>query len=183
MPGFNWFDFVIIIMLLVGMAVGYSQGLIRQLIGIFALYVALVLAMQFFRALSQAAAGLLRVAPNTLSNMVAFFVIFFLALSLVNFLGRDAYKATRLRLAPLLDRISGMALGVASMWIILCVVVSVIVFAVSTQSWLQSDSIRQILANGVSGSQLAKLTDSTVSLVVLTVQPWLPGGLPALFNF
>jgi len=98
-------------------------------------------------------------------------------------LGRDAYKATRLRLAPLLDRISGMALGVASMWIILCVVVSVIVFAVSTQSWLQSDSIRQILANGVSGSQLAKLTDSTVSLVVLTVQPWLPGGLPALFNF
>ena len=47
MPGFNWFDFVIIVMLLAGMAIGYSQGLVRQLIGILALYVALALSIYF----------------------------------------------------------------------------------------------------------------------------------------
>lgn len=180
---FNWFDFVIIVCLLAGMAIGYNQGLIRQMIGLVALYVALVLATQFFRLLSQTAAGILQVAPNTLFNMIAFFALFFLVLSLISYLAHDAYKATRIRFWPLLDHGTGMILGVASMWIILCVSVGVILFAVKTQGWLENETARLILESGVTNSRLAPLTESTLPMVIVAIQPWLPSGLPALFQF
>lgn len=183
MAGFNWFDILIIILLLAGMAIGYSQGLIRQLIGLLVLYIALVLATQFFRVLSQTIAGVIQIAPNTLTNMLAFFFLFFVALSILNFLARDAYKATRIRLLPFLDHTTGMVLGVVSMWIILSVSVSVLLFAVGTQGWLQAESTRQILETGVKNSRLAQLTQSVLPIIVVTIQPWLPSGLPALFKF
>lgn len=183
MAGFNWFDFVIIVCLLAGMAIGYSQGLIRQMIGFAVLYVALVLATQFFRVLSQTVAGLLQVAPNTLFNMVAFFTLFLLASGVINFFAQDAYKSTRIRLAPFLDHTTGMVLGVLSMWLFLSVSVSVMVFATGTQTWLQGEGFRQVLGNGLDNSRLAKLTESTLPIVIMTIQPWLPNGLPALFHF
>ena len=182
MADFNWFDILIIVLLLLGMAIGYSQGLIRQLIGLAAVYVALILATQFFRNLSQGLAGLLRVPPNTLSNMLAFFALFLLALTIINFLAQDAYKSTRLRILPFLDHISGMLLGVVSMWFIISILVSVMTFAVGTQTWLQGESTRQFLLNGLSNSRVAPLTESALSFVLVTLQPWLPGGLPALFS-
>ena len=183
MAGFNWFDILIIVLLLAGMAIGYSQGLIRQVIGLLVLYVALVLATQFFRVLSQGLAGLLQLAPNTLTNMLAFFALFFLALTIINFLARDAYKATRIRLLPLLDHTTGMVLGVVSMWILISVSISVMLFAVGTQGWLQGESARQLLESGLKNSRLAQLTQSVLPLIVVTIQPWLPSGLPALFKF
>ncbi|MBI4675236.1 MAG: CvpA family protein [Chloroflexi bacterium] len=183
MAGFNWFDIVIIGCLLAGMAVGYAQGLIRQLIGLAALYVSLVLATQFFRFLSQTIAGILHVAPNTLFNMIGFFVIFFLALSITNFMALDAYKATRIRLAPWFDHITGMVLGVVSMWIIVSVSVSVLAFAVGTQGWLQAETTRAVVEDGLTNSRLAQLTQSMLPSIVTLLQPWLPSGLPALFQF
>lgn len=183
MAGFNWFDFVIIVCLLTGMAIGYAQGLIRQLIGLAALYVALVLATQFFRFLSQTIAGILHVAPNTLFNMIAFFSIFFFSLAIINFLALDAYRATRIRIAPWLDHTTGMIVGVISMWIIVSVSVSVLTFAVGTQGWLQAEATRKIVADGITNSRLAQLTQTTLPSIVTLLQPWLPSGLPALFQF
>lgn len=183
MAGFNWFDIVIIVCLLAGMAIGYAQGLVRQLIGLAALYVSLVLATQFFRFPSQTVANILRVAPNTLFNMIAFFAIFFIALAIINFIALDAYKATRIRIAPWLDHSTGMIVGVISMWIIVSVSVSVLTFAVGTQGWLQAEATREIVADGITNSRLAQLTQATLPSIVAFVQPWLPTGLPALFQF
>lgn len=183
MAGFNWFDFVIIVCLLTGMAIGYAQGLIRQLIGLAALYVALVLATQFFRFLSQTIANIMHTAPNTLFNMIAFFAIFFFALAIINFLALDAYRATRIRIAPWLDHTTGMIVGVISMWIIVSVSVSVLTFAVGTQGWLQAEATRKIVADGITNSRLAQLTQTTLPSIVTLLQPWLPSGLPALFQF
>jgi uncharacterized membrane protein required for colicin V production len=179
----NWVDLVIVVCLLVGMAVGYAQGLIRQLIGLAVLYVALVLATQFFRVLSQTLAGLLDLAPNTLFNMISFFAIFFAALALLNFLALDAYRATHIRLTPLLDHTTGLILGVVSMWIIVSISISVLLFAVGTQGWLQAETTRALLENGLENSRLAQQTQATLPSIVVTIKPWLPSGLPALFQF
>lgn len=183
MAGINWVDIVIIVCLLIGMAIGYQQGVIRQLIGLVVLYIALILATQFFRVLSQWLAGLLRVPPNTLSNMIAFFVIFLLALTLINFLAQDAYKSTRIRLMPFIDHTAGLILGVLSMWIILSVSIGVITFAVGAEGWLQAETTRALIENGVKSSRLAQLTEATLPTIIAAIQPWLPSGLPALFNF
>lgn len=183
MGGFNWVDFVIIIMLLAGMALGFAQGLVRQLIGLVALYIGLVLATQFFRPLSQTAANVMTIAPNTLSNAAAFFVILFAAMSVVNYFGMDAYKSTKIRLIPFLDQITGIFLGVFSMWIIVSVAVNVLVFAANTQIWPgNSETFRLLLRSGLEQSRLGEVTSTTLPMIVSTLRPWLPSGLPALFD-
>jgi uncharacterized membrane protein required for colicin V production len=183
MGGFNWIDIVILILLLSGMAIGFAQGLIRQLIGLAAMYIGLVLATQFFRPLSQAGADVMNTVPNTLSNAVSFFVILFIAMSLVNYFGLDAYKSTKVRLIPFLDQITGMFLGVVSMWIILSVAVNVLTFAANTQIWPgNSEPFRIMFRNGLEESRLAEVTSTTLPMIVSTIRPWLPGGMPALFD-
>jgi len=182
MSGFNWLDFILIVLLLIGMAVGYAQGLIRQLIGLGALYVALVLATTFFRWLSQTFAQIWKVQPNTLTNAIAFFVILFLVMAIVNFLGIDAYKTTKLRLMPFLDHITGMLLGVLSMWIIITIGVSVLSFSVNTQNWLNAETAQLIIKSGLATSQVAIVTNATLPMIVDTIRVWLPTGLPAVFN-
>jgi membrane protein required for colicin V production len=183
MGGFNWVDIVIIILLLTGMAIGFTQGLIRQLIGLVALYIGLVLATQFFRPLSQAGADVMNTAPNTLSNAAAFFVILIAAMSVINYFALDAYKSTKIRLIPFLDQITGIFLGVLSMWIVLSVAVNVLAFAANTQVWPgNSETFRLVLRNGLEQSRLVEVTSTTLPMIVSTIRPWLPGGLPALFD-
>ncbi|HZQ09711.1 MAG TPA: CvpA family protein [Anaerolineae bacterium] len=182
MSGFNWVDFILIVFLLVGMAVGYAQGLVRQLIGLFALYVALVLATQFFRALSQLAAQILKMQPNTLTNALAFFAILIFVMAVVNLLALDAYKSTRIRLLPMIDHLGGMLLGVASMWIIASIIVSVLYFSVNTQIWAHAEFPQQVIKAGLDTSQLASVTESTLPMIVSTIRVWMPNGLPALFD-
>lgn len=179
---FNWLDLILIVFLLAGMAVGYAQGFVRQLIGLAAMYVSLVLATQFFRALSQLVGSLLKQPPNTLTNALAFFAILFVAMGIVNFLALDAYKSTRIRVLPLLDHTLGLVLGVASMWILASVVVSVLIFAATTQNWPGAETARAVLRDGLETSSLALITATTLPMVVEAIRPWLPAGLPAVFD-
>ncbi len=183
MSGFNWIDFVLIILLLIGMAVGYAQGFVRQVIGIAALYVGLVLATQFFQGASRLIGNIMHAPPNTLTNAFAFFLIFFVAAAAINFLAMDAYKSTHLRIAPIIDHVTGIVLGVGSMWIITTIALNVLLFAVNTQGWGGSaEGFRIILKNGLETSRVAEVTTYTLPMIVSTIRPWLPGGLPALFQ-
>lgn len=183
MGGFNWLDIIIIILLLSGMAIGFTQGLMRQLIGLAALYIGLVLATQFFRPLSQLLGDALNSPANTLSNAIAFFFILFLIMGIINFFGLDAYKSTKIHILPFVDQLVGMVLGVASSWIVLSVAVNVLVFAVNTQVWPgNAELTRAIIKNGLETSRLAEVTSSTLPMIVSTLRPWLPGGLPAIFQ-
>lgn len=183
MGGFNWLDLVIIVLLLTGMAIGFTQGLVRQLIGLVALYIALVLATQFFRPLSQMFGDALNAPPNTMSNAIAFFFILFLAMGLINYFALDAYKSTKLKIVPFVDQLTGMVLGVASMWIVISVAINVLNFAVNTQIWPGNSEITRVLIkNGLETSRLAEVTFSTLPMIVGTIRPWLPSGLPAIFD-
>jgi len=49
----NWFDLVLVVLVLVGVIVGYIQGLLRQLTGLLALYIGLVMASYFHEAVER----------------------------------------------------------------------------------------------------------------------------------
>ncbi len=141
------------------------------------------MATQFFQPTSRFFGDLLNEPPTTLTNALAFFGIFFLVLSIVNFLALDAYKSTKIRLIPIFDHIGGMLLGVVSMWIILTIATNVLSFAVNTQGWTGSAAgMQAFLKNGLDNSRIAELTASTLPMIVATIRPWLPTGLPALFE-
>ncbi|MBI5955444.1 MAG: CvpA family protein, partial [Chloroflexi bacterium] len=43
----NWLDVLIVALLVLGVAVGFFQGLVRQLLGLLTFYISLVLATQY----------------------------------------------------------------------------------------------------------------------------------------
>lgn len=183
MVGFNWLDFILIVLLLVGMAIGYAQGLLRQVIGLAALYIGAVIATQYFQVLSRGIANFLNTSPDQLTNAVCFFVILFAIMGIINFLAFDAYRVTRLNIFPLLDHLGGMIIGLTSMWILLSLAVNVLQFATTASSWAQVENARQVLSSGLGTSVMVPITTSTLPLIISSIRPWLPAGLPAIFNF
>lgn len=182
MAGFNWVDFILILLLLVGMAIGYAQGILREFVGLIAIYIGLVVATQFFVPLSQTFSSVTKNPPNTLGNAIAFFIILFVVMSIINFIAKDAYRAMRIRTLPGIDHLGGMILGVISMWILVTVFVNVMTFAMTTQAWGSAEGYRLILEAGLTNSRVAELTTSTLPVIVMTIRPWMPGGLPAIFE-
>ncbi len=182
MAGFNWVDIFLIIMLLFGMVVGYRQGLIRELLGLAAIYVSLVIATQFFVPLSLVVSQVTLNPPNTLTNAISFFFILFVGIFVLNLLGQDAYRQLRFKLPSIIDNVTGMFLGVASMWIVISVVVNVLTFAINTQAWGNAEGYRLILSKGITESLISEVTGSTLPMIVATIRLWMPGGMPALFD-
>lgn len=182
MLGFNWVDFILIVLLAVGMALGYAQGLIRQVFGLVAFYLGVVLAAQFFQSFSTIFRDMFHTRNNLFLTAIAFFVTMLAVMVPLNILALDAYRVTRLRVLPVVDYLAGMALGLISMWFLLTVIVTVLYFATSAQTWVQAEWLRQTLRAGIAGSQLARYAASTVPVLITFLRPWLPFGLPAMFS-
>jgi membrane protein required for colicin V production len=178
----NWFDILLIIVLVVGLVIGYVQGLVRQVIGLAALYVGSVLATQYFHVVAGFFVGLFKSTPVTLLNMLGFFTILFIVIALINTLALDAYKLTKLRMIPLLDHLIGMLIGLVSTWLLLTIALNVLAFALSAPSWESGEGLHQLLKNGLGGSHLAEATNATLPSILAVIKPWLPSGLPAIFN-
>lgn len=182
MLGFNWFDITLIALLIVGMAVGYSQGLVRQFIGLAAIYIGLVLGTQFFNVLARWLESIFFTTPSTMINALAFFIILLGSIVIINLLAMDAYKSTRLRLVPALDHAGGMAVGLVSMWLLLTIVINVLIFATGAQAWLKGETLRLFLKAGLDGSQIVGLTSESLPMILASIRPWLPAGMPAIFK-
>src|SRR5512141_1721050 len=103
--GLNWLDLVILILLLVGLGIGYAQGLLRQVMNLAALYIGAVLGAQYYTIV----AGWFRIffdnPPPRLINAIGFVLILILVSSLINWLANDAYRSTPLRFYPLFDHL------------------------------------------------------------------------------
>lgn len=179
--GLNWLDLLILVTLIVGLGIGYVQGLLRQVIGLAALYVGAILGAQYFTVV----AGWIRVifsqAPSKFINALAFFIILGVVASVINWLFFDAYRSTRLRLFPLIDHLGGSWLGFATTVITISLALPVITFAVG-EPWPLSEPTRFLVSAGLQTSRLVPVFDLLKPSLLDTLGPWLPGGLPSIFN-
>src|SRR5574341_882134 len=125
---FNWVDMAIIVILAGGMLIGFTQGLLRQIIGLGALYLATILATQYYLAISNFIAGLLFVPTSRFVNVVAFVIVFFAISALINILAADAYQMTKLRLFPTIDQFGGAFIGLVSVLILIILFIPLLLF-------------------------------------------------------
>lgn len=179
----NWLDFLLFLTLLAGVTVGLLQGLLRQVMNLGAMYLGAILAAQYFHVFGKLLESQLVTTPGALLNAIAFFVVMFAVTGLLNFLSYDAYKNTKLSLFPALDRFGGMLLGLVAGWIIVTIAVSLVAFATSTQYWPSAENFRQVLKEGIRGSQLASIAEMTLPGILNALKPWLPFGIPSIFSF
>lgn len=179
--GLNWLDLFILITLIVGFGVGYVEGLLRQVIGLGALYVGAIIGAQYFTVV----AGWIRVifsqAPSKFVNALAFFIILGVVTSVINWLFFDAYRSTRLRLFPLIDHLGGIVLGLVTTAITIGLALPVITFAVG-EPWPLAEPTRFLVIEGLQTSRLLPVFDLLKPSLLDALGPWLPGGLPSIFH-
>lgn len=179
--GLNWFDLAIIVALAAGIVIGYLQGLLRQVIGLAALYVATVLAAQYFTVVSGWIRAIFPLTPLRFANALGFFIILVFISSAISWLATDAYRMTKLRMFPLLDHFGGSVLGLISMVIIITVALPVLGFA-SGEALPAGEPTRILIFQGLQTSKLGPVFDLLKPTLLRALGPWLPGGLPAIFN-
>ena len=180
--GFDWLDFLIFFLIIVSMGIGFASGLLRQVIALAALYIGSVLGAQYYTVIGDRIRGF---APQSSGDRFlsafSFLVILLVISSIINWLAYDAYRSTHIHLAPLLDQLGGTVIGLVTAVITISLVMPVIIFATG-EPWPWSEATRQFVLSGIQSSHVIPLFDQFKPLLLSALRPWLPAGLPALFN-
>ena len=179
--GFDWVDLIILALIIASLAVGFAQGMLRQMIGLAALYLAMVLAAQYYIPLGNFIRAIMFQPTSRFLNVISFFIILVAVWSLIIGLAFDAYSSTKLRLLPLVDHLGGSILGFASVIVALTLVLPVISFMVG-EPWPGNESVRSTIDLGMQVSRLVPIFASIKPEILAWLAPWLPMGLPSIFN-
>ncbi len=179
--GFNWLDILILVLVVVGIGKGFADGLLRQIIGLAALYMGTILGAQYYAVLSGFVNFLFFNAPSKFVNAFAFFIILIAVSALTNWLVSDVYKSTKLQLLPVVDQLGGAILGLVTPLIVLTLALPVVTFAAG-EPWPYFDATRTVVIQTLQTSRLLPIFDYFKPLILNAVGPWLPAGLPSLFN-
>lgn len=179
--GFNWLDILIFLLLILGLGIGYAQGLLRQMIGLAALYIGTILGAQYFFVVSGWMRALFTTAPSRFINALAFLIILGVVTTLINWLAYDAYHSMKLRLLPLVDHLGGSLLGLITAVTIISLALPLMTFATG-EPWPWAEPTRLLIIAGLQTSRLLPIFDSLKLTLLNVLAPWLPSGLPSIFN-
>lgn len=179
--GFNWLDALLLFLLCASLLVGYTQGLVRQTIGLAALYVAAIIGAQYHVLLGGGFRTFLTELPSRFVNGLAFFTIVILVTSVVAWLALDAYQAIRLNLYPVLDHLGGSVVSVLTTVLAITLCLPVLSFT-TLEVWPSMEPARQFVNDALNTSSMLQVFESLKPLLLSALSPWLPGGLPSIFN-
>ncbi len=179
---FNVLDFILLVFFLVALGVGFAQGILRQVIGMAALYIALVLGAQYYSPFSNWLQHILFLPKTSLLSAISFFIIVVMVWIIITGLAFDAYRSTKINLFPLIDQLGGALLAVITLAVSLAFILPVIKLMVS-EPWLSIENIRQMLNTALTGSRLVPELIGFRSLLINSITPWLPYGIPSIFTF
>jgi uncharacterized membrane protein required for colicin V production len=178
-PTLNGVDLVLLGLLVVGVSVGVTQGLIRQVLLLLSGYFALVLSAQYYPLVGRAIGYFIGGDPVARNTLALFFTFAILAV-IFNWVTRFIYTQTALTGFPFVDHAGGAALGLLWSWALAGIGLALLNFALSInwESWEQN---RLDVTASVAGSSLAPLISKMLPQIYSTLLPWLPLGLPAPF--
>ncbi len=179
--GFNWLDGLLVVLLFSSLLIGYTQGLLRQLIGLAALYVAAILGAQYHVLLGGGFRMLLTNVPSRLVNGLAFFTIVIFVTVLVTALALDAYHSLRPSLPAVIDHLGGGVVSLLTVVLAITLFLPVLSFT-ALEMWPTMEPARQFVNSGLNASKLLAIFVSLKPLLLSTLSPWLPGGLPSIFD-
>lgn len=133
---FNWMDIVILVILLVTLILGLIRGFVRQLIGLAAVVVGLLLAASYYLPVSRGVSRV--VAAEKWSGLIAFLVVF---LAILGAGWLIAFLVSKLIRGPLrfIDHLFGGALGLLK-GVLICgvIVFALLAFPVDKKALLES---------------------------------------------
>ncbi len=179
MATLNGIDFLVIAVLAWGATSGFYRGLFRQVSGLLILYIATVLAAQYYRPVTQWLVGSSEGVAVGFSIIVFLGILvftYFLLSLIISDLLRTYGSQRPLSLKGLVE-LGGMAVGFVqiSLWVGLTLIL--LSFSLSV-SWLDWEPARQMLLDELSHSTLASLIINYLSQASVAIEPWVPAGIP-----
>jgi membrane protein required for colicin V production len=177
----NALDLIILALLAAGLLAGWQQGLIRQLLGMAAFYVALVLGAQYHWLVG---GWVMSISPNAswvAVDSLAFLFLFIVVLITFNWVGRQVYADTHIPFFSLLDGLAGALFGMVAACLQVIIALSLLRF-VQSVPWFEWESTRQVVLQVFRASALEPIFTGAAPLLYVLIRPWLPSGLPALFS-
>lgn len=172
----NPFDILIIFGVLLGVGLGFIQGLVRMLLSLAVLYVSAVLGLTFHRSLSNWIIYIFGL-PESLSLGLAFLLIVIVVSTVINFVLRRTYKDTELPGIRQIDQLGGLIIGffIACVWIGLAILVLAFFLQASD---VQNTGLQQNLLAYFRRSALVPIFYDFLGIALATLNPWMPKGLP-----
>jgi uncharacterized membrane protein required for colicin V production len=177
----NALDLIILALLALGMLVGWQQGLIRQLLGMAAFYVALVLGAQYHRLIGGWAMAIAPYASWVAVDTLAFLLVFIVVLITFNWVGHQVYSDTHIPFFSFLDGLAGAFFGILAACLQVIIALSLVRFVLSI-SWIEWEGTRQVILQTFRTSALEPIFVGAAPMLYVLIRPWLPSGLPALFS-
>ena len=197
---FNMLDYLLLFLLVMGSLWGLLAGAGRLLVGLFSLYVGLVISLLLYQPLAGFLRDLLPGMSITGSESLAFV---FLLLTFVNGLsfvtryfgtppeerrkkkrGRVqeavAKEGTRFLTGPL-NQLGGLVVGFVVTIVWLSIMMAVFQFAVKA-GWPTANSVRAAVEQQISTSALLWMSNYALYLIYRSVSIWVPGELPSIFR-
>ncbi len=195
----NALDLLIMVVLLIGMLLGFVRGLMREVIGLFSLYITTLIAAFAYRAVGKffklISPRLTQEASESLAFLALMLLIynFFFWSIYLPYKERRERRAWRIKRAEalkpilgMLDKAGGLGLSFAltCLWIGLGLLITDFVVRVDTWYLPNLEGIRVVLLDAIDGSGLVPVFRQALSIALLTMQPWfIPfGGLPPILQ-
>jgi uncharacterized membrane protein required for colicin V production len=182
LPGWiNPFDFLIVLALLGGAALGFIRGLVRMALSLLVLYVAAVVAMAAHVWLGRWV-GYITSLPKTVSQGIGFLLLLAVTAIVLNFILRKTYRETELPGIRQIDQLGGMIIGffLATLWIGFSILAIAFIMGTPVD---EPSGLRLNLVGYFQSSNLIPVFYAFLPIALATLKPWMPKGLPDIFVF
>jgi uncharacterized membrane protein required for colicin V production len=177
----NPFDFLIVLVLLGGAALGFLRGLVRMALSLLVLYIAAVVAT-----IGYITAGrwisYITTLPKTISQGLGFFFLLAVTAIVLNFVLRKTYRETELPGIRQIDQLGGMIIGffLATLWIGFGILVIAFILGAPGN---EDSALRLNLVSYFQSSNLIPIFYTFLPIALATLKPWMPTGLPDILVF
>jgi hypothetical protein len=203
----SWLDLLLFLIVVGTMLWGMFRGAVRQLIGLFGLYLAIVASLWLYPSLAILVGMMMPNLSQSGRETIAFLFLFIFISNVVSATVQftfvtppeerkrkkpreeegigDAVAKTseRFIFAPL-NLLGGMVFALISACVWISLVTAVMGHALVVP-WPAYDGVRVFLLEGFVQSRLAPLFEAALSIIYASVSPWVPrtaGELPAIFS-
>ncbi|MEW6231422.1 MAG: CvpA family protein [Chloroflexota bacterium] len=178
----NWLDVLIVALLFLGVAVGFFQGLVRQLLGLLTFYISLVLATQYHLVVTRWLGQFFPQALPAALQTISFLLVFLAALVAIGWLASDLFSQTRLRILGIMDELLGGAVSLTITSFAIAVGLLLLRFILQVP-WTEYESTRLVWLTALQDSTLAQSLLAMLPNFYQLLRIWVPAGLPVFFMF
>jgi uncharacterized membrane protein required for colicin V production len=177
----NPFDFLIAFAMLVGVALGFTRGLLRMAFAVVIIYVATILAMTFYIPAGGFIRRILTTMSRSATEAISFLLILILSAVILHFLLSRTYKNTEWPGIRQIDQLGGLVFGflVTALWIGMALVGINFVLSTPTPG---AEAAQGNLIYYYHTSALIPIYFRFLPIAFATLKLWVPKGkLPDIF--